>query len=77
MADSKDHGVATQTSGYHHSSKDGLEEKHRTGAVSDTDLPTYGNDAEQQGSPAVNISGVHDNTHRKLKARHIQLIGSV
>ena len=77
MADSKDHGVATQTSGYSRKSKNGLDEKQRTGTVSDGDLPAYGHDSEQQGSPAANISGVHDNTHRRLKARHIQLIGSV
>jgi hypothetical protein len=76
MADSKDHGVATQTSGYHSGSAKNIDEKHRAGKRADVDLPTY-DDAERHGSEAVNISGVHDNTHRKLKARHIQLIGSV
>jgi hypothetical protein len=51
-----------------------IDEKHRVGKSNDVDLPTY-DDAERHGSVAVNISGVHDNTHRKLKARHIQLIG--
>jgi hypothetical protein len=76
MADSKDHGVATQTSGYHSGSANNIDEKHRAGKSADVDLPSY-DDAERHGSEAVNISGVHDNTHRKLKARHIQLIGSV
>lgn len=74
MADSKDHGVATQTSGYRRGNKD-IEEKQRTGKGADIDLPSYENDPERHGSVAVNLSGVHDNTHRKLKARHIQLIG--
>jgi hypothetical protein len=80
MADSKDHGVATQTSGYHCGSAKDIEEKHRAGkGGGDPDLPTYDDhrDAERHGSEAVNLSGVHDNTHRKLKARHIQLIGFV
>lgn len=76
MADSKDHGVATQTSGFHSGSANKIDEKHRAGKTADVDLPTY-DDAERHGSEAVNISGVHDKTHRKLKARHIQLIGSV
>lgn len=38
------------------------------------ELPTY--DAERRGSVAsYNVSGIHDDTHRKLKPRHIQLIG--
>jgi amino acid permease len=77
MAHSKDHGVATQTSGYHRSSAKDFEEKQRAGKGADLDLPSYENDAERHGSEAVNLSGVHDNTHRKLKARHIQLIGFV
>ena len=76
MADSKDHGVATQTSGFHSGSANNIDEKHRAGKTADVDLPTY-DDAERHGSEAVNISGVHDKTHRKLKARHIQLIGLV
>jgi hypothetical protein len=74
MDDSKDHGVATQTSGYSSGSAKNIDEKHRVGKSADVDLPTY-DDAERHGSVAVNISGVHDKTHRKLKARHIQLIG--
>ena len=77
MADSKDHGVATQTSGYRRGSAKDIEEKQRAGKGADLDLPTYDRDAERHGSEAVNLSGVHDNTHRKLKARHIQLIGFV
>ena len=78
MADSKDHGVATQTSGYRRGSAKDIEEKQRVGKVSDLDLPNYDHrDAERHGSEAVNLSGVHDQTHRKLKARHIQLIGCV
>lgn len=76
MADNKDHGVATHTSGYLSGSAKNVDEKHRAGKSSDIDLPAY-IDAERHGSEAANISGVHDNTHRKLKARHIQLIGSV
>jgi len=79
MADSKDHGVATQTSGYNSESANNIDEKHRAGKSAesaDVDLPTY-DDTERHGSEAVNISGVHDKTHRKLKGRHIQLIGSV
>lgn len=76
MADSKDHGVATQTSGYDNGSAKNIDEKHRAGKSANVDLPAY-DDAERHGSVAVNVSGVHDNTHRKLKARHIQLIGSV
>lgn len=39
--------------------------------------PAYDNgDVERRASVAsYNISGVHDDTHRKLKPRHIQLIG--
>jgi hypothetical protein len=78
MADRKDHGVATQTSGYRRGSAKDFEEKQRAGKGADLDLPSYeGNDTERHGSEAVNLSGVHDNTHRKLKARHIQLIGFV
>jgi amino acid transporter len=77
MADSKDHGVATQTTGYRRGSAKDIEEKQRAGKAADLDLPTYDHDAERHGSEAVNLSGVHDNTHRKLKARHIQLIGFV
>lgn len=42
------------------------------------ELPSYDHgDAERRGSVAsYNISGVHDDTHRKLKPRHIQLIGT-
>ncbi|KAM0708122.1 hypothetical protein Q7P35_004772 [Cladosporium inversicolor] len=75
MADIKDHGVATQTTGYRRGSAKDIEEKQRAGKGADPDLPTYDHDAERHGSEAVNLSGVHDNTHRKLKARHIQLIG--
>jgi amino acid transporter len=77
MADSKDHGVAMQTSSYRRSSTKGIEEKQRAGKGADLDLPSYENDTERNGSEAVNLSGIHDNTHRKLKARHIQLIGFV
>jgi len=77
MADSKDHGVATQTTGYRRGSVKDIEEKQRAGKGADLDLPTYDNDTERHGSEAVNMSGLHDNTHRKLKARHIQLIGFV
>jgi hypothetical protein len=77
MADSKDHGVATQTTGYRRGSAKDIEEKQRAGKGADLDLPTYDHDAERHGSEAVNLSGIHDNTHRKLKARHIQLIGFV
>ena len=77
MADSKDHGVATQTTGYRRGSAKDIEEKQRAGKGADIDLPTYDHDAERHGSEAVNSSGLHDNTHRKLKARHIQLIGFV
>jgi hypothetical protein len=76
MADSKDHGVATQTSGYDNGSAKNIDEKYRAGNSANVDLPIY-DDTERHGSVAVNVSGVHDNTHRKLKARHIQLIGSV
>ena len=77
MADSKDHGVATQTTGYRRGSAKDIEEKQRAGKGADIDLPTYDHDAERHGSEAANLSGLHDNTHRKLKARHIQLIGFV
>jgi hypothetical protein len=77
MADSKDHGVALQTSGYRRSSAKDIEEKQRAGKSADPDLPSYEHETERHGSEAVNLSGVHDNTHRKLKARHIQLIGFV
>ena len=77
MADSKDHGVATQTTGYRRGSARDIEEKQRVGKGADLYLPTYDHDAERHGSEAVNLSGIHDNTHRKLKARHIQLIGFV
>ena len=77
MADSKDHDVATQTSGYRRNSPKDIGEKQRTGKGADPDLPSYEHDAERHGSVAINLSGVHDNTHRKLKARHIQLIGFV
>ena len=76
MADSKDHGVATQTSGYDNGRAKNIDEKHHAGKSANVDLPIY-DDTERHGSVAVNVSGVHDNTHRKLKARHIQLIGSV
>lgn len=41
------------------------------------ELPAYRQgDLERRASVAsYNISGVHDDTHRKLKPRHIQLIG--
>ena len=47
------------------------------GVSNEKELPAYDNDvAERRGSVAsYNISGVHDETHRKLKPRHIQLIG--
>jgi amino acid transporter len=77
MADSKDHGVATQTTGYRRGSAKDIEEKQRLGKGADLDLPTYSHDAERHGSEAANLSGLHDKTHRKLKARHIQLIGFV
>jgi hypothetical protein len=77
MADSKDHGVAMQTSGYRRSSLKDIDEKQRASKGADLDLPSYSHDTERHGSEAVNLSGVHDNTHRKLKARHIQLIGFV
>ncbi|EME88492.1 uncharacterized protein MYCFIDRAFT_54490 [Pseudocercospora fijiensis CIRAD86] len=42
-----------------------------------TELPAYNNqDVERRASVAsYNVSGVHDDTHRRLKPRHIQLIG--
>lgn len=77
----KDFSVATQTSGFSRAAsvnKKDSGEKQRTGnTVADLDLPTYDDDTERQASQAANLSGVHDNTHRKLKARHIQLIGLV
>jgi amino acid transporter len=38
------------------------------------DLPVYpGNDVERRASVAsYNISGVHDDTHRKLKPRYVE-----
>lgn len=43
----------------------------------EVDLPAYSQgDVERRESVAsYNISGVHDDTQRKLKPRHIQLIG--
>ncbi|KJX97053.1 general amino acid permease Agp2 like protein [Zymoseptoria brevis] len=43
----------------------------------EVDLPRYpAEDVERRASVAsYNISGIHDDTHRKLKPRHIQLIG--
>lgn len=48
-----------------------------SGNVSEKELPAYDQgEIERRGSTAsYNISGVHDDTHRKLKPRHIQLIG--
>lgn len=75
MADSKDVGITTQSStGYRRGSVKDIEEKQRMGKGADLDLPTY-DDAERRDSAAANISGMRDNTHRKLKPRHIQLIG--
>lgn len=76
MANSKEFDVATQTTGYRRGSVKDIEEKQRMGKGADLDLPTY-DDAERQGSEVAALSGMRDNTHRKLKARHIQLIGSV
>ncbi|KAF2167193.1 hypothetical protein M409DRAFT_66226 [Zasmidium cellare ATCC 36951] len=47
------------------------------GVSNEKELPAYDNEvAERRGSVAsYNISGIHDETHRKLKPRHIQLIG--
>jgi amino acid transporter len=40
--------------------------------TSGAEKPAYSNDVE---SSAVSIKTAHDSTHRKLKPRHIQLIG--
>ena len=77
MTDSKDHGVAMQTTGHRRGSAKDIEKKQRAGKGADLDLPTCDHDAERHGSDAASSSGLHDNTHRKLKARHIQLIGFV
>lgn len=47
------------------------------GVSNEKELPAYDNEgAERRGSVAsYNVSGIHDETHRKLKPRHIQLIG--
>lgn len=76
MASDKSFGVATQTSGFSRGGIKDSGEKQRSGTVADLDLPTY-DDAERQGSEVANLIGMRDDTHRKLKARHIQLIGFV
>ena len=54
----------------------------RRGATRDSDssppsnidsAPAYDGEAARRAS--VSVSGLHDTTHRGLKARHIQLIG--
>lgn len=75
MADSKEVGVTTQSStGYRKGSVKDIEEKQRLGKGEQLDLPTY-DDVERRDSATANLSGLRDNTHRKLKPRHIQLIG--
>lgn len=53
--------------------------KHSISHEKELQLPAYSSgesDIERRASVAShNISGVHDDTHRKLKPRHIQLIG--
>ncbi|RMX85328.1 hypothetical protein D0869_03908 [Hortaea werneckii] len=85
MADSKDFGLDV-TSPYHRGSSFvpgsdktapdiELKQTHQGQSV-EISLPPYDagqEDEERRGS--VNISGVQDTTHRKLKPRHIQLIG--
>lgn len=81
MASDKASGVETQTAAFSRASmKNSLngEKQRSTENAADLDLPTYV-DAERQGSSVASLSssGLQDNTHRKLKARHIQLIGFV
>ncbi|KAI6872149.1 hypothetical protein KC318_g15757 [Hortaea werneckii] len=85
MADSKDFGLDV-SSPYHRGSSFvpgsdktapdiELKQIHQGQSV-EISLPPYDagqEDEERRGS--VNISGVQDTTHRKLKPRHIQLIG--
>ncbi|KAI7278743.1 amino acid permease [Hortaea werneckii] len=85
MADSKDFGLDVTTPHHHSSSlvpgrdkttpEIELKQIHQGQSV-EISPPPYDagqEDEEQRGS--VNISGVQDKTHRKLKPRHIQLIG--
>lgn len=60
--DTGDHGTTTKEYGVNSDEKE---------------LPSYDNEGvERRASVAsYNISGIHDETHRKLKPRHIQLIG--
>lgn len=51
-----------------------IEEKQIEGKGGEIILPAYDAGAEERRG-SVNLSGVQDKTHRKLKARHIQLIG--
>jgi amino acid transporter len=46
-------------------------------STEEMDLPAYSNNEEGRRASVAsyNISGIHDDTHRKLKPRHIQLIG--
>jgi len=77
MADRKDVGITTQSStGYRRGSVKDIEEKQRMSKGAELDLPTYDN-VERRDAMTANISGMRDNTHRKLKPRHIQLIGYV
>ena len=66
-----------QRSSFKRTDTGGVEKSDIKDVTGVTELPTYDNgDAERRGSVAsYNISGVHDDTHRKLKPRHIQLIG--
>lgn len=85
MADSKDFGLDV-TSPYHRGSSfvpgsdkttPDIELKHiHQGQSVEIIPPPY--DAcqeDEERRDSVNISGVQDTTHRKLKPRHIQLIG--
>lgn len=38
-------------------------------------VPSYGDVEEQEHRYSMSVGGVRDLTHRKLKPRHIQLIG--
>ncbi|OQO02713.1 hypothetical protein B0A48_12242 [Cryoendolithus antarcticus] len=77
MAGEKDFEVGAasyQSTGYRRGSVKDIEEKQRMGKGADLDLPMY-DDVERDQSEVANISGIRDQTHRKLRPRHIQLIG--
>jgi amino acid permease len=80
MAEIKDFGIGHTSSPQGHSSGvagkgAGLFEKKRFFGKDEAESPPSYEGSDYERRASVNLSGVQDRTHRKLKARHIQLIG--